>query len=78
MARNVRILLCGFESIGVVYIGLPHTDISEKVEDLYPGDTYKGRMLYIMVKGTTDYVFEASYANVDDENQMEGLYIRGK
>lgn len=58
----------GFKYKGVSYIGLSSTYNVSLDQEIYPGDVFSGKALYVMVNDDNiEYVFEYSYKNEDDE-----------
>lgn len=70
----------GIEANGLSYIGLSTVwDISDKpdINEFYAGETFtEGKAIFAMVKGVSDYVFETTY--YDENDEAVSSYVEGK
>ena len=70
----------GIEFNGSAYIGLSTVwDISEapEINEFYAGQTFtEGKAIFAMVKGVSDYVFELSYQDSNEESHA--AYFQGQ
>lgn len=68
--------ICNTKDSGAIsgYIGLSTTESIDLEQDIYPGDTFKGRELFVMVKGYDDFLIKYTDSSADDYDDWTYCY----